>query len=156
MFDGTGEAAKKARPGSSFSISKTINASAQQVCDHWLIPVLVGTWMFGPKVQAEKILQLDNTVRKEGEFDFCVHRRGKEVSHSGNYLELNIPNKISFSWVESTYPEAECQISVQFSEDAGKTKMKMNMRLPGELADEKDKLKRTWSNRCKVLAEKLK
>ena len=46
----------------SFNLNKTINGPQQAVFDHWLIPVFVGEWMFGPKVQAEKVLELKNTV----------------------------------------------------------------------------------------------
>ena len=156
IFSGEADAAKPAGASSSFSISKTINGSQQQVCDHWLIPVFVGEWMFGPKVQAEKIIKLDNTVRKKGEFDYRVNRRGKEIIHNGEYLELNIPNKLAFTWRESTHPKAECNITVQFAEEANKTKLKLNIRLPAELSANKEKIKSTWSNRCKALAEKFK
>ncbi len=140
----------------SFSLTKTINGQQQKVCDHWLIPVFVGEWMFGPKVQAEKILKLENTVRKDGEFNYLIHRRGQEVNHRGEYTELNIPSKLAFSWTESTHPDAECQISVQFLADADKTKLKMNVKIPAQLSADKAKIKKQWSARCKALAEKFK
>ena len=156
MFNGAeAETQRKASP-SSFSLSKTINGKQQAVCDHWLIPVFVGEWMFGPRVQAEKVISLDNTVRKNGEFDFKVHRRGNEVTHHGEYLELNIPNRLVFSWTESTYPDAQCQLTVQFSEESGKTRLKLNVQLPAELSADKDKINKQWAARCKALAEKFK
>ncbi len=154
MFGQESESAAAAP--TSFSVSRTINGKQQQVCDHWLIPVFIGEWMFGPKVQAEKILSLENTVRKNGEFNYLIHRRGREVNHSGEYLELNIPSKLSFSWIESTHPDAECQISVQFVADADKTKLKMNVKLPAQISGNKDKIKKQWTARCKALAEKFK
>ena len=150
-----GETEQQGSP-TSFSLSKTINGKQQQVCDHWLIPVFVGKWMFGPQVQAEKILKLENTVRKNGEFSYRIHRRGQEVIHSGEYLELNLPNKLTFSWKESNQPDSACQISVQFAEQAEKTKLKMTVRIPAELSSNKDKIKKVWSARCKALADKFK
>lgn len=155
LGDSDNAQASKVAPAS-FSITRTINGSPQSVCDHWLIPVFVGEWMFGPRVQAEKVLSLENTVRKNGEFDFKIHRRGQEISHQGEYLELNIPSKLVMSWTESTEPEAESKISVQFTEEAGKTKLKLTVNLPAELAPNKDKIKKQWTARCKALAEKFK
>ena len=48
MF-GAGENLKtKGGKAVSFNLSKSINGSQQSVFDHWLIPVFVGEWMFGP------------------------------------------------------------------------------------------------------------
>lgn len=148
--------AKKAAGGSSITINKTINGKQQSVFDHWLIPVFLGEWMFGPKVQAEEIVSLQNTVRRNGEFDFRVKRRGKEISHQGTYLELAIPNTLVFSWSESSAPEATSQVSVQFSEAGDKTRLKLTVKLPPELDPERDRIKDTWTARCKALAEKFK
>ena len=53
---------------SSISLSKTIDAPAQEVYDQWLIPVFVGDWMFG----RHSIVRLENKVRKGGEFTYVV------------------------------------------------------------------------------------
>lgn len=154
MFETESPAKKSA--GSSISVNKTINGKQQNVFDHWLIPVFVGEWMFGPKIQAEEIISLENTVRRNGEFDYRVKRNGKEISHQGKYLELAIPNTLVFSWTESTAPEVTSQISVQFSDAGDKTRLKLTVKLPPELDLERDRIKDTWTARCKALAEKFK
>lgn len=155
MFESESSAQKPAG-GSSITINKTINGKQQSVFDHWLIPVFVGEWMFGPRVQAEEIISLENTVRRNGEFDYRVKRQGKEVSHSGTYLELAIPNTLVFSWNESSMPDVTSQVSVQFSEAGDKTKLKLTVKLPAELDAQRDAIKDTWTARCKALAEKFK
>ena len=138
------------------SISKTINGKQQAVFDHWLIPVFIGEWMFGRNVQAEEIVSLENTVRKNGEFNYKVKRRGTEISHQGEYLELSIPNKLSFSWIESTAADSVCQISAQFNEADGKTKLKVSIKIPDSLKANREKIKKIWTARCKALADKFK
>ncbi|HBJ89903.1 MAG: hypothetical protein CMQ07_03730 [Gammaproteobacteria bacterium] len=139
----------------SFNLNKTINGPQQAVFDHWLIPVFVGEWMFGPKVQAEKVLELKNTVRKNGSYEYRIERKGKEIIHSGEFLELDIPNRVSLSWRESPKENLESQISAQFSSEGSKTRMKLTIKLPAELGPDKDKIKDSWSARCKALAEKF-
>lgn len=155
MFENASPA-KKAGGVSTITINKTINGKQQSVFDHWLIPVFIGEWMFGPKVQDEKIISLENTVRKNGEFDFRVNRGGKEISHQGKYLELSIPNILEFSWLESSAPEVVSLINVQFSEAGDKTKLKLTLKVPVELDADRDEIKNIWTARCKALAEKFK
>ena len=140
----------------SFNLNKTINGPQQTVFDHWLIPVFVGEWMFGPKVQAEQVLELKNTVRKNGSFEYRIKRRGAEIVHSGEFAELDIPNRISLTWRESPRENLESQITAQFTSEGSKTRMKLTIKLPAELSPEKDKIKDTWAARCKALAEKFK
>ena len=85
----------------SFNLSKSINGPQQSVFDHWLIPVFVGEWMFGPKIQAEEIITLNNVVRKNGSFEYAVNRGGKKVVSSGEFVELDIPNRITLTWRET-------------------------------------------------------
>ena len=46
--------------------------------------------MFGPKIQAEEIITLNNVVRKNGSFEYAVNRGGKKVVSSGEFVELDI------------------------------------------------------------------
>ncbi len=155
MFEG-GNATKLSRGKAvSISLSKSINASAQKVCDHWLIPVFVGEWMFGAHVKQEKIVQLKNEVRKGGSFSFTVNQRGTDIQHSGSYLELDIPNRLVFSWTSSTHPGCESQITVQFLQEKEKTKLKITIKLDAELGNFRDEIKREWTVRCNALAEKF-
>ena len=97
---------------SSISLSKTINAPAQQVYDQWLIPVFVGDWMFG----CHSIVKLENKVRKGGEFTYVVKSRNQEISYSGTYELLDMPGTLRFSWVENAHPKAISRVVVKFQE----------------------------------------
>ena len=140
----------------SFNLNKTINGPQQAVFDHWLIPVFVGEWMFGPRVQVEKVLELNNTVRKNGSFEYRIERNGREITHSGEFVELDIPNRVSLSWRESPKENLESLITAQFSSEGSKTRMKLTIKLPAELDPQKEKIKDIWAARCKALAEKFK
>lgn len=134
------------------NISKTINAPAQKVYDHWLIPVFVGDWMFGK----QQIVKLENKVRKGGEFNYQVKNKSQEISYTGFYELLNIPNKLVFSWKASTNPTAVSRIMVDFHEQDGKTRIKLTVKLDPQLNGVKDSIKDQWAIRCNALAEKFK
>lgn len=139
-----------------FTISKTFQGNAQKVFDQWLIPVVIGKWMFNKEIAGEKIVSLENTVRKGGDYIFTVEKKGKTIRYSGEYLELKIPNKLVFSWVKDGREDRRSQISLRFEEDGTKTKMKFAMKLDPALNDQKESIKRIWNARCTALAERLK
>lgn len=155
MF-GAGENLKtKGGKAVSFNLSKSINGSQQTVFDHWLIPVFIGEWMFGPKIQAEEIITLNNIVRKNGSFEYTVNRAGKKVVSSGEFVELDIPNRITVTWRETPKENLESQITASFLGDGSKTRLKLTVKLPAELEPQKDTIREVWSIRCKALAERF-
>jgi uncharacterized protein YndB with AHSA1/START domain len=87
------------------SISKRFAVSAERVYDAWLHPSWLARWMFGPAVRDEKIVRLVNDPRVGGQFSFAVDRAGTVVDHVGEYLALERPRRLVFSW-------AACQLTL--------------------------------------------
>ena len=140
----------------SFSITKTINAGAQKVFDQWLIPVFIGEWMFDPEIVGERVISLDNTVRKGGSFNFTVEKAGKQIEYSGDYLELRMPSALQFSWNKNGRDDRRSEITVSFEEDQGKTRTRLVMKLDPALAEHKDQVKEVWTARLAALAGRFK
>jgi uncharacterized protein YndB with AHSA1/START domain len=79
-------------------VTRHFNASAGRVFDAWLDPAWIGRWMFGPNVREEQIVRLDCEPRVGGKFSFVVNRAGKEIDHVGEYLEIDRPHCLVFTW----------------------------------------------------------
>ena len=71
---------------------------AEQVFDAWLDPGKVGKWMFGPPLRDETIVRMGLEARIGGRFSFVVNREGKEFDHVGEYLEIDRPSRLVFTW----------------------------------------------------------
>lgn len=149
----------------SFSVSKTINGSAQKVFDRWLIPVFLEEWMFGVHTGHDEILSLENTVRRGGDFCYRVKKGNQTDTIQGTYQELNIPNRLGFTWLESARKLATeaveehpnvCQITATFEEQDGKTRLKLQVKVPATLSSAKDSIKAAWTERCNALSERFK
>lgn len=80
------------------SISQRFTASAERVYDAWLDPAWLGRWMFGSVVRDEKIVRLVNDPRVGGQFSFVVDRAGTIVDHVGEYLAIERPRRLAFTW----------------------------------------------------------
>jgi len=156
MFEGQSQNPAPTGKPSTIYLTKTVNASNQKVFDQWLMPVFIGEWMFGPKVQQEQVVSLENKVRKGGEFAFKVIRKGTEIEHSGEYIELDVPNKLVFSWSDSLHRSSKSRVTALFQEANNKTRLKIIIKLDPKLYNEKDSLKNQWSARCSALAAKFK
>ncbi len=79
-------------------VSQRFATATEQAFDAWLDPESIGRWMFGPSVRDERIVRLDVEPRVGGKFSFVVDRQGVEVDHVGEYLELDRPGLLVFTW----------------------------------------------------------
>ena len=71
---------------------------AERVFDAWLDPSLIGQFMFGPGLRDETIVRLTNEPRVGGKFSFVVRRQGKDIHHIGEYIEIDRPRRLVFTW----------------------------------------------------------
>ena len=81
-------------------------APPEQVFTAWIDPDSIGRWMFGPNVRDETVVQLVTDARVGGAFSFVVLRGGQEIDHVGNYLEIEPPRRLAFTWgIRENLPE---------------------------------------------------
>lgn len=87
-------------------VVRHFSQSAESVFDAWLDTDFLGRWMFGPNVREERIVRLNLEVRAGGSFSFVVDRHGDEVDHVGEYVEIDRPRRLVFTWgTRDTLPE---------------------------------------------------
>jgi uncharacterized protein YndB with AHSA1/START domain len=80
------------------TITYHFSVSAEDVFDAWLDTFMIGRFMFGPDVRDEKIVSLSNEAKKGGAFSFVVEREGMQIDHIGEYLEIERPLRLVFTW----------------------------------------------------------
>lgn len=140
----------------SISLSRTLVAPAEKIFDRWLIPTFVGSWMFGSHVGNEKVVDLQNEVRPGGSYNYHITRNGKEFLHDGEYLKIDRPKRLSFSWREAAKKNAhKSKINLSLDMVDGKTKLKLSMQIDQTLELYADEIKQQWSERLKMLAAKV-
>ena len=80
------------------TVTHRFRTAPERVFDAWLDPAWVGRWMFGPGVRDERIRRLSLDPRVHGRFSFAVERQGQVVDHVGEYLEIDRPRHLAFTW----------------------------------------------------------
>jgi uncharacterized protein YndB with AHSA1/START domain len=71
------------------------------VFDALVDPAKVRTWIAAPNLTDESV-RIDLKARVGRAFCFIVGRGAAEVTHSGEYLEVDRPERLVFTWVVSS------------------------------------------------------
>lgn len=138
------------------SISRTLPVPAEKIFDRWLIPTFVGKWMFGEHLGNEKVVELENEVRPGGTYNYKIKRNGKEILQDGEYLKIDRPSRLSFSWRETAKKNThKSKVTLSLDPQDGKTKLKLSLQIDQALEHYGDEIKQQWSERLKALSNQL-
>lgn len=96
-------------PAPSIEVRATryFEAAPERVFDAWLVPRMLGQWMFGPRVRQENVVRLDVDPRVGGGFSLKVERNGEIIDHVGQYLEIERPHRLVFTWAIKGHSDDE-------------------------------------------------
>lgn len=136
-----------------FQLRRSFSAGLETVFDAWLIPFKAGDWMFGPKDSSQEVITLENQPLPGGTFQFEVARNGHRMSLGGEYLEIRRPEKLVCKIGNNTDSAQLITLTMELSEEQGKTRMKLAFELDPSLAMIADSLRAEWTERCKALSE---
>ena len=131
-----------------------IMASAERLFDAWIEPAVVGTWMFGPNVRDEEIVSLEADPKLGGRYSFVVRREGKLLEHVGQYLEVDRPRRLSFTWgVRQLDHESRVHVGIDPREKG--CEVTVSQDLSAEWAGFKPKGEEAWRRMLEALDRAL-
>ncbi len=82
-------------------VSQTFNVPADKIFNAWTDPDLVWQWGAGAVGEAAngKMSRVEIDARAGGSFIFADIRDGEEAVHHGEYLEIDRPHRLVFTWM---------------------------------------------------------
>lgn len=141
--------------------SKTIQViqhlrlSPEKVFNSWINPEMISQWMFGPHIREEEIVHLQADPQVGGRFSFLVRRQGKEIDHFGEYLEVDPPRQLSFSWAVRD-GSSQSQVTIHFVETTEGCDLILAHTLPSEWIEYAERTAESWAKMLTSLAENIK
>lgn len=127
------------------TVTQRFEAPAERVFDAWLDPEQVREWM-AVSGSMKNLSRVRIDPRLGGSFEFVDVRDGEKVEHVGNYLELERPHRLAFTW--RVKPEEESStVSIDIVAHAGGCEATLKHELTPEWA--------YYADRCEAASAKM-
>lgn len=136
-------------------VTQHFTVPAEQVFDAWLDPALIGLWMFGPALREEEVVRLTVDAQVGGAFSFVVRRQGQEIDHIGEYLELDRPRRIVFTWGVRGHSDDESRVTIDITPLAQGCELTLTHEISPKWADFVERSRTGWAKMVSVLADQL-
>ena len=133
-------------------VEKTVHAPIEKVFDAWLDPGLLARFMLPQPGMPEP--GVSNDPRAGGRFEIVMQSADKALAHRGEYLLVDRPRQLKFSW-QSDYSPDDSTVTLDFTAvDAATTRVTLTqVKFLHEEAREDHR--GGWSNILDRLAEVL-
>jgi uncharacterized protein YndB with AHSA1/START domain len=96
-------------PLASLSVTRRFDASAERVFDAWLDPEKASKWLFA--TPTGRMVRAEVDARVGGSFNF-TRRDGEDVEHVGEYLEIDRPRRLVFTFSVPKFSTAITRVNV--------------------------------------------
>ncbi len=137
-------------------VSRYMDAAPERVFDAWLDPDLLAQWMFGPTVRDEEIILIKVNPVAGGTFSFKVRRGDLEIDHIGEYLEIQRPNRLVFTWgIRQEEGTEFSRVIVEIAANGSGSTLSITHEMGAEWADFVERAQGSWQLMADKLAEAL-
>jgi uncharacterized protein YndB with AHSA1/START domain len=100
----------------SLRISRSFSNPPETIFDAWLDPASAGQWLF--TTADGEMTRVDIDARVGGGFNIVRHEDGLDAIHLGEYLEIDRPRRLEFTfWVEPYAEGRKTRVALDLAPD---------------------------------------
>lgn len=125
------------------TVKRRFNVSPELVFDAWLDPKHAGQWLFA--TPTGKMVRVDIDARVGGRFTIVEKRADVDAYHGGEYLEIDRPRRLVFSFgVDEQLTDAG-RVQVDIVPVNGGCELTLKHTMLGKFAEYKDRTEQGWN-----------
>ncbi len=124
------------------TVERHIAAAPETVFDAWLDPEAVGQWLFATPTGIMETVEIDPRVG--GKFLIAERRDGALAEHFGEYLELDRPRRLVFSFA-AVRDEGFTRVTVSIEPAAGGSQLILTHEMDPRWAGYADRTRQGWA-----------
>jgi uncharacterized protein YndB with AHSA1/START domain len=132
-------------------ITRRYTASPERVFDAWLDPAAAGKWLFA--TPTGRMVRVEIDARPGGRFIFVDRRNGEDMEHTGEYIAIERPHRLVFTFVVPKYSSVTTRVTIDISPLAEGCELTLTHE--GVLPDYKERTKDGWAGILDGLAGTL-
>ncbi|MFT4040170.1 MAG: SRPBCC family protein [Thermomicrobiales bacterium] len=126
---------------------------ATRVFDAWLNPQQARRWLFA--TPAGEMVRAEIDPRVGGRFVFTERREGEDVEHTGEYLELERPHRLVFTFSVTGASGAADVVRIDIAEHPDGCELFLKHEMAAEYAEYLERTEQGWTSILNGLAASL-
>ncbi len=127
-------------------VSHRYSHPPEKVFDAWLVPAIASKFLFA--TETGKIIRCDIDPKVGGKFVITDRRDGDDVEHVGEYLEIDPPRRLKFTFGVPAYSSDMSVVTIDIIPVDGGCELTLTTELKREWAD---RAKDGWGNILRTL-----
>lgn len=129
-------------------VTRRFDASAERVFDAWLDPDMARRFLFA--TPAGEMVRVEIDARVGGRFLIIERRDGEDAEHVGEYVEIDRPHRLVFSfWSGGSEPSS---VTIEIASDATGCELTLTHEIDAQYADYEERTRGGWSGILEGLA----
>ncbi len=134
-------------------ITRRFEASAERVFDAWLDPAMAAQWLFA--TATGQMVRAEIDPRVGGTFNFTDRRDGVDVQHIGEYLQIDRPRRLVFTFYVEKVTADTSRVSVDIIPLADGCELTLTHEMDAKWAEFAARTEAGWTMILEGLAKSL-
>lgn len=133
-------------------VTRLFSTSPERLFDACLDPAMVPAWMLAP---GGEMVSVKLEARPGGSFSFVVRRNGQEIDHVGQYLEIDRPRRLVFTWGIAAESSDTSRVIIEIVRLETGSELTLTHELHPNWADFVSRAEAAWSKMLGAMAAAL-